>query len=1045
MKGIFRYLAIALVTASAAVQGFDALAQAKLVTVTGTVTDEKGVPLAGASVVVENTTSGQITDVEGKYKIKTYSDKALVFSFIGYKPKTFLARSSRTLNVALDPDTKLLDEVVVVGYGTMKRSDLTGSVSSVNAKALENFKTSSVTNILGGMIAGVNVTSTDGTPGAGYDIKIRGVGTVTGDASPLYIVDGFEVSDISYLATQDIKSIEVLKDASASAIYGARAANGVVLVTTKSGRIGRPEITYNGSASYRILSKRLDVLTPYEFVDLQMEVNPTKYAGMYYKEGNDSSGNPYRFQTMDDYKDVKGVVWQDEAFRPTWSQSHDVSVSGGSRETQYLVSFSHFDEDGIFASNSFAKNTARLKLNQQLFKWMSLSVSVDYTNTKNTGVGTGGSTLSNILMYRPVGGLRTTDYQLRHNPIDPIIDELNVTSSNSFYNPLVNAENTDKDVTSDRWNAYGSLMVRLGKFLNFRTSGNFSLQGTRTNQFFGNGTSSADRGSGPYGNSKIQKYMRWGVTNQLTYSQTFKKKHRVNAILGHETSFNRNESFYGEAKNFSMDELGTDNLGLGAVPSSVTSSRVESRRLSFFARAFYSYDDRYMLTATVRADASSVFSSKHKWGCFPSFAAAWTMNKEEWLRDVSWLSNLKLRAGWGMVGNDRITNYLSLDLYNSSKYGVGESQTVILTPAHLANDNLKWEAAMTTNVGIDAGFFNDRLNVTLDAFLKDSKDLLLAQDLSYVAGFETQMQNIGQLRNKGLELSISSINFEKRNFSWRTDFNISFIRNTLVSLQSGKTYKLDKSGISSSFSAFDYISEVGKPLGSMYGYVFDGVYQVSDFEYHADGTRHLRAGVADISQHAGKAVFPGHVKYKDLDGDGIITDADRTAIGNGQPDFYGGMTNSFYIYGIDLSFVLQFTYGNEIYNAQRLYANQTDLEMFNMMGEVRDRWRQDHASNKVPAANGIIRHDITSRFIEDGSFLRLKNITLGYTFPQKWLRKLYVSKLRVYASADNLLLLTKYSGFDPEVNMRSSALMPSFDYGAYPKSKVFTFGVELNF
>lgn len=376
---------------------------------------------------------------------------------------------------------------------------------------------------------------------------------------------------------------------------------------------------------------------------------------------------------------------------------------------------------------------------------------------------------------------------------------------------------------------------------------------------------------------------------------------------------------------------------------------------------------------------------------------------------------------------------------------MGESQTVILTPAHLANDNLKWEAAMTTNVGIDAGFFNDRLNVTLDAFLKDSKDLLLAQDLSYVAGFETQMQNIGQLRNKGLELSISSINFEKRNFSWRTDFNISFIRNTLVSLQSGKTYKLDKSGISSSFSAFDYISEVGKPLGSMYGYVFDGVYQVSDFEYHADGTRHLRAGVADISQHAGKAVFPGHVKYKDLDGDGIITDADRTAIGNGQPDFYGGMTNSFYIYGVDLSFVLQFTYGNEIYNAQRLYANQTDLEMFNMMGEVRDRWRQDHASNKVPAANGIIRHDITSRFIEDGSFLRLKNITLGYTFPQKWLRKLYVSKLRVYASADNLLLLTKYSGFDPEVNMRSSALMPSFDYGAYPKSKVFTFGVELNF
>jgi TonB-linked SusC/RagA family outer membrane protein len=1013
------------------------------ITVTGIVTDENGEPLPGASVVIENTNTGALTDASGKYSIKVQSGKALVYSFIGYKPSTELVRNNKTINVSLDPDTRLLDEVVVVGYGTMKRSDLTGSVSSVSAKALENFKTASVFNALGGMVAGVNVVSSDGTPGAGFDVKIRGVGTVNGDSSPLYIVDGFEVSNINYLANHDIQSIEVLKDASACAIYGARAANGVVLVTTKSGVVGKPEITYNGSASYRVMSKRLDVLTPYEFVDLQMELNPSRYEGRYYRAGNDNSGMPYIYQTLEDYQGVKGVDWQEESFRPTWSQNHDVSLRGGNKSTKYLASFSHFDEEGIFTTNTYAKNTARLKLDQQVFKWLSFSATVDYTNTKNTGVGTGGSTLSNLIMARPTGGLFTSDYDLRYAAQDPIFDELNV--NNTYYNPIVNAENTHAQTVSDRWNAYGSLNARLGKYVTFRTSGSYNLQTTRTDRFYRDGTSTADRGSGPYGNSKFTRYMRWSVVNQLTYSQTFNKLHKLNAILGHETSYVQNQALEGESKDFPMDDLMTDNLGLGAVPSYVRTSKSDSRRLSFFARAFYSYADKYMLTATVRADASSVFSENHKWGCFPSFSAAWNMANEDWLKDVSWISNMKIRAGWGMVGNDRITNYLSLDLYNSAKYGIGASQVTTLYPAHLANKNLKWEASATTNVGVDLGFFEDRLNITADAFIKDSNDLLLSQDLTYVTGFSSQWQNIGKIRNKGIELTINSVNINRRNFSWRTDFNISFIRNTLVSLQSGKDYMLSRSGINSSFSQYDYIAEVGKPLGSMYGYVFDGVYQTSDFEIWADGTMHLKPGITDITQHFGKDVQPGYVKYKDIDGDGKITDKDRTTIGNGQPDFYGGITNNFYLYGIDFSFMFQFTYGNDVYNAQRMFANQTDLEMQNMAGEVRNRWRANYASNTVPSAKGIVRNDVYSRFIEDGSYLRLKNITLGYTFPSKLMRNIYVSKLRIYATAENLFCLTKYSGSDPEVNMRSGNLMPSFDYGAYPRSKVFTFGVELNF
>lgn len=1046
MKKTFLYILTCVIALMAAVNTFQASAQARLVTVSGTVTDENGEPLPGASVMVEETGAGQVTDIDGNYKIKAYSNQTLVYSFIGFKNQSYMARSNRTLNVALHPDTKLLDEVVVVGYGTMKRSDLTGSVSSVSSKNLENFKTATVANALGGMVAGVNVTSIDGAPGSGFDIKIRGVGTVTGDSSPLYIVDGFEVSDIDYLATQDIKSIEVLKDASACAIYGARAANGVVLVTTKSGHVGKPEISYNGSASYRILSKRLDVLTPYEFVDFQMEVNPTKFEGMYYRAGSDANGVPYRFQTMEDYIGVEGINWQDEAFRPTWSQNHDFSIRGGDKKTQYLASFSHFDEEGLFPTSGFRKNTARLKFNHQIFKWMSFSATVDYTNTETTGIGTGGAMLSNILLYRPTGGVLTSDYELRYNSVDPLQDILG-TSSDYSYNPLVNADHTIKDVSQDRWNAYGSLNIQINRYFSFRTSGNYSLQTGRNNLFYQEGTSNADRGGGPYGESKTTRNMRYSVTNQLNYLQVFNNKHRLNVTLGQEYAYEMYQDLYGQSKDFPLDDLGTDNLGLGAMPSAVTSSKTDKKRLSFFGRAFYSYDDRYMLTATVRGDASSVFASKFKWGCFPSFAFAWNMSNEKWLKDVSWLSNLKLRAGWGMVGNDRITNYLSLSLYNSLKYGQGSKQMTVLTPAHLANPNLKWESSMTTNIGIDAGFFNNRLNVTVDAFLKDSHDLLLSQDLALSSGFETQWQNVGQIRNKGIELTLSSINISKTNFSWTTDFNISFIRNNLVSLQSGKDYMLSDVWINTAFEGYKYISEVGKPLGSMYGYVFDGVYQTSDFVMHHDGSMHLKPGVADITAHAGlkNGVTPGFVKYKDIDGDGIITPNDRTAIGNGQPDFYGGMTNSFYLYGVDLSFMLQFTYGNDIFNAQRMVGNQTDLQRINMMGEVRDRWRPGNASNTVPSATGIVRGDVLSKFIEDGSFLRLKNITIGYTLPHKWVRSIYVTKLRVYATADNLFVLTKYSGYDPEVSVDRSNLKPGLDWGAYPKSKVFTVGVELNF
>lgn len=1043
MKNIASIIRTTAVAIFATLLSTGAFAQQNI-TIKGVVYGEDKEPLIGASVVVDGTTNGTTTDVMGQYSISAPKNGVLVFDYLGYTTHKESVAGRNKVDVTLKGET-VLDEIVVVGYATMKRSDLTGSVSSVSSKSIESFKTGSVVEALGGQIAGVNITSTDGTPGASQEIKIRGVGTVTGDSSPLYIVDGFEVSDISYLANQDIKSVDVLKDASASAIYGARAANGVILITTKEGREGQTEISYNGSTSFRALSKHLDVLNTYDFVKLQMELNPTRYGQRYYQSGNDNDGVPYRFQSLEDYRNEPGVDWQDEAFRNTWSQNHDVSIIGGDKDTKYTASFSHFDEDGLFQANTFAKNSARLRFTQQIYKWLRMDASVNYTNSLTTGVGTGGGTLSNIIQYRPTGGLYVSDYQLRYNTVDPTLEEVGLSNSN-YFNPILNSEKVDQSKKIDQWIGNASMNVQLAKGLTFKSAFSYNEAFRRDDVFYREGSNMAHRTSGPYGSSKTQRQLRWSNNNVLTFKRTYRRRHDVQLVLGHEVSYNLVEFLEGESREFPLDDLGVNNLGMGAVPSLVRSGKSDNKRLSFFARAFYDYNDRYMLTATLRADASTVFSANNKWGVFPSFAAAWNITQEDFMENTKdWLSNLKLRLGWGTVGNDRISNYLSLDLYSADKIGMGSQQITIMKPSQLANENLRWEGSTTTNLGLDVSLYGGRVNVVLDAFVKDSKDLLLEQDLSYVTGFGKQMQNIGKIRNKGVELTVNTVNVSTKDFYWATDLNVSFIRNTLVALQDGSDYILSRSGFNSNFSSYDYIAKVGEPIGSMYGYVFDGVYQYSDFDIYADGTMHLKDGVVDISEHAAEAVYPGYVKYKDLDGDGVITVNDRTTIGNGQPDWFGGITNTLRYRDFDFSFMFQFSVGGEIYNAQRLYSTQSRLEMQNMLAEVADRWTATNASNKVPAAKGYISYDVYSRFIEDGSFLRLKNMTLGYTVPKHIVGKYRISNLRLYATAQNLFCLTKYSGYDPEVSMRSSNLMPAFDYGAYPKSKVVTFGAELKF
>ena len=1015
-------------------------------TLKGVIVDETDTPLIGATVQVKGTSTGSITDFDGNYTIKANKGAVITFSYIGYKTQEIKFTGQPTVNIKMVPDNQTLDEVVVVGYGTMKRSDLTGSVASIAAKDVEGFKTSSVAGALGGQIAGVQITSTDGTPGAGFSINIRGVGTLTGDSSPLYIVDGFEVDDIDYLSNSDIESIEILKDASSSAIYGARAANGVVLISTKSGKIGKPIINYNGSASYRKISKKLDVLSPYEFVKLQGEVN-SKYSDSYFKTGNDDNGNPYRYQSLDDYIGVSGVNWQDETFNPTWSQDHSLSIMGGTEDTKYNASFSRYIENGIFKNSGFNKTTGKFRLDQKLSKSLSFNFTVNYALTNREGVGTSGDSgrfnmLAQILSARPTGGLKLTDEELLASAIDP--EMLESGESLAQVNPVKQTESVTNNKRAEMWSGNASATWQIIKGLTFKTSGTYNTTNNRTDIFYKDGSKEAYRnGQKPYGRTQMGRDVRWTNSNNLTWKQKV-KKHNYDIMLGHEVSFKSTEYLLGEAMDFPFDNLGNDYLGLGATPSRVESSYSEKTLLSFFARGNYNYDNRYLFTATVRADGSTVFSNKNKWGFFPSFSAAWRVSEEAFMKDVEWVSNFKVRLGWGIVGNDRISNYLSMDLYEANKYGIGNNTVTVLTPKQLKNANLKWEGASSVNLGVDLGFFDNRLNVTADFFIKDTKDLLLAQSLAHVTGFDSQMQNIGKIQNKGIELSFNSTNIQTRNFTWQTNFNISFIKNTLKGLASGVESMYARSGFDSNFTAYDYIATVGQSLGLIYGYEFDGIYQSSDFYTTPDNQLILKEGITNNARYG--TVKPGVVKYKDQDGDGIITTNDRTVIGNAMPKWYGGITNTFNYKGIDFSFMFQFNYGNDIYNATRLYATQSRSGRRNMLAEVADRWSPTNASNKVPSQDGYIVNDVYSRFIEDGSFLRLKNITLGYTLPHKWTRKFHASRLRIYATGQNLFCISGYSGYDPEVNSASSNPMtPGLDWGAYPKSRVFTFGIDLQF
>lgn len=1038
--------------------------------ITGTVISTDGnAPAAGVTVTVKGTRNSVATDAEGKYRI-TVDDRARTLVFSGATFGTYEAAigSQSIIDATLTPEVRSGEDVVVVGYSSVKRKDLTGSVSSISSKQLKDIPLSSAAEALQGKLAGVTAVASEGAPGADIIIRVRGGGSITQDNSPLYIVDGVQVENaLSVISPQDIASVDVLKDASTTAIYGARAANGVVIITTKTGRAGKTQVNYNGSVGWRDLPKTMDVLSPYDFVIWQYERtrgNVTDSASFAQTYGS-------TWDTLANYKNVNPINWQEEVFgRKAIYQNHNVSVNGGDKNTTFNLSLTANREEGLLLESGFDRNLVNFKIDHRVSDKLRVGFSARYLDQKIRGAGT------------TTSGTRTTN-RLRHNityrPFElptatggvDDFDEAYYLASAGQTNPvlLTRAEYRKQSTRATYFTGY--LNYSIIKNLVFRSTFGYDNSYVTTDLFFNKITATA-RNAGSLPVASIGQQYNYSINNSNTLQYTlndFKQHHDITVLVGQEIVDVRSRQNSFETRYFPADisaEKALANMGLGSAPSGsaqpLPTSFVQppSRIFSLFARATYAYDDKYLATFNVRSDRSSKFASENGSLVFPSGSLAWRFSREKFMDKYSWLTDGKIRFGFGAVGNNRIDNLLYLQLYGvTGQYALNHSILPGFAPSALSNPNLRWEKNTTLNLGLDLSFFGDRLGFTMDVYKNTAKDLLLAVNIPPTTGYTTQIQNIGSASNRGIEFQVNAVPIRNKNFTWNSSFNISFNKNRVESL-GGVQQITRNSGWQGSDGVDDYIVKVGQPAGLMYGFVTDGFYQIGDFNYAA-GVYTLKPGIAANGVYG--APQPGSLKWKDINGDGVITaDGDRTVIGNANPDFTGGWTNQFVYKNIDASVFVNFVVGNDIYNANKIEWTDGAFPNLNMLNIMKDRWTNINASGQVvtdPAelqklnANAKIwtpvrvqRWWLHSWAVEDGTYLRFNNITLGYTIPKRIMAKAKISSLRFYATVNNLATLTNYSGYDPDVTARrSDPLTPGVDFAAYPRSRAWVFGLNLTF
>lgn len=1028
--------------------------------VKGNVTDkETNEPLIGVSVAVKGTQTGTITDMNGNYTLTIPNNiqrenAKLIFSYLGYTTQEINIKSTGVLDVALREDNYALDEVVVVGYGVSKRSDLTGALSSVNSKTLTEANTTSFSEALQGRIAGVRVNSQSGEPGGSIDIEIRGVNSVHGATSPLYVIDGVPMDSyanevatssvggsttqnpLSIIAPGDIESMEILKDASATAIYGARGANGVVIITTKSGKLGS-KIKFTLSSSYGIseITKKMNMLNAQEYVNYRHELSPTVTTW-----GVDTNGDGI----LDTAKDVSDYVshnWQDELFRTGGIAKINFSFQGGKDKTIFSGSVGYLNQEALVDKNDYRAYNARFKLDAKASDKVDVGLSALWTRSLNKGLASSGGgagywagIVQSIYTFRPILMIAEGEDESQEVSLSTMVYE---ATKETDYNRILGS---------------GYLRYKILKNLSFKAvlGGNYSS--SKLTEFYGSNTLWGRSVNGRATLNQVQT-LSYNATGTLDYWKKFGKNYLLKVMLGTEINAYKYERLQIVNTDFEDQSTGAYDISKGSKLEKPTSNVYDINRLSFFGRINYDIRNRYLFTATLRADGSSNFGAGKRFGYFPSLAFAWRADQEKFIRNISSISNLKLRASYGVTGNDRITAYQSMATLGSVYYASNGNTIYGAAPLTSANPDLKWEATTQYNVGVDLGLFKNRISFTADVYYKKTTDMLLNSKLPSQAGFPEQWRNIGDMENKGLELTLNTVNIVTKDWEWNTSFNYYMNRNKILSLGGGEDIPVS--------IANGYIRDVGvvregQPLGTAYGYIWDGIYQINDFTWqndsdpnipHSQRTYALKEGIPKI---AGVTVKPGDFKYKDLnkegDGEGVINADDRTIISNSNPKFAGGFSTELKYKNISLSMFFEGVYGNDIFNAfpGRVEAGQGE-SAFNLTRDYwYNRWTPENPSNRYASLTNSTDNLASSYYVEDGSYLRFKTLTLGYTLNRKALKFCKISSLRFYASIDNVYVWTKYTGLDPDVRS-STKLLPGYDRLAYPRARTYTFGFDLTF
>ena len=973
---------------------------AQQITVQGVVKDQTGETVIGASVMEKGTTNGTITGIDGDFSLNMSSNGTLVVSFVGYKTQEVQVKGQKQLQVVLSEDAEMLDEVVVIGYGTMKKSDLTGAVSSIGNKDIKDSPVSNLGQAIQGKISGVQIVDA-GKPGDNVSIKIRGLGSIN-NCDPLVVIDGVPTDlGLSSLNMADVERLDVLKDASATAIYGSRGANGVVMITTKRGTEGKGKLAVSANYSFQNATNVPSLLNAAQYAELSndMVVNSGR-------NPNPEWANPSELGA--------GTDWMDELLRTGVMQNYTVSYSGGNEKSHYYVSGGFLDQSGIVKSVNYRRFTFQSNSDAQVLKWLKFSNNITFSaDTKKSGSYNIGDALKALPIY-PVknedGSWSGPDgnsewYGSTRNPIGPT--ELNKSQTDG-YNFLANLT---AELTFTKWLKFKSTFGYDAKFWfidNFTPKYNWKPTPTEETSRYKS-------------DNKSFTYL-WD--NYFLFDHTFAEKHRVGLMAGMSAQWNTNDYLNAQKNVFMFDNV--HEMDNGEEMYAIGGNETEWALLSYMARVNYSYEDRYLLTATIRRDGSSRFGKKHRWGTFPSVSVAWRASQEKWFPKNDYINDLKVRAGYGVTGSQAsVGNYSYLASYNTSVYpfGISSGNQTALVSSTLANPYIHWEEVAQTNIGFDASLFNSRVMFSFDAYLKETRDMLVKASIPITSGFEdttTTYTNAGKVRNQGIEMSLHTINLTGE-LGWETNLTATYNKNKIKDLNSDVPYYINQINNS-------YVTMLAKdyPINVFYGYVTDGIFQ----------------NQSEVNTHAVQpGAEPGDIRFRDLNNDGVINDSDRTVIGNPNPSWLFSMNNSLSYKGFELSVFLQGIAGNKIYNANNI-DNTGMAAAYNQTTDVLKRWQGEGTSNSMPRAvfgdpNQNTR--VSDRFVENGSYLRLKNITLSYTFPKQWLQKAQIENARLSLSCENVATITGYSGFDPEVGING------IDQNRYPISRTFSLGLNFNF